>query len=96
LLLILQQTFANNCHCSCCTSFGCEPQPVGSFSLWLCTVQTCRPEYCVDRYHQQCPPVGAHGNTTATCRNNGTERLLPPLLIVIGITSIILTIKNKL
>ncbi|CAF1119691.1 unnamed protein product [Rotaria sp. Silwood1] len=92
-LLVLQGIFADNCECSCCTSANCEPQVVGSFYTWYCDPQTCVSQHCIDRYHAQCPPVGANGKIKTRC--SGTERLLSPLFIIIGITSIILMIKNK-
>ncbi|CAF1025251.1 unnamed protein product [Rotaria sordida] len=92
-LLILQGTFAANCECHCCTSSRCEPQLVGSSPIWFCTAQTCRPELCIDSYHDRCPPQGALGTTIAKC--SGMKQLPSPLFIIIGITSIILMIKNK-
>jgi hypothetical protein len=90
---MVHQTSAAYCDCNCCVTKGCTPRKVESRYLWSCTLATCTPEKCVEWFYDRCPARDAPGSTTARC--NGTERLLSSLSIVIGITSIILMIKNK-
>ncbi|UJR09935.1 hypothetical protein I4U23_014157 [Adineta vaga] len=94
-LLLIQQTFAGDCLCSCCTSKSCTPSYIGSQYVWFCSAATCTRDKCVGSYHQNCPPADAPGITEAYCRN-GTERLFSSLYILTGLISMILLIKNQL
>ncbi|CAF2257552.1 unnamed protein product [Rotaria magnacalcarata] len=93
-LLCLQLTFAEYCSCYCCaSSANCQPVQIESFYVWTCNSATCKPETCIDNHYRECPRKDAPGITEARC-TAGTQKLFSSLLIVIGMTSLVLMIKN--
>jgi hypothetical protein len=94
-LLVIQRTFAADCICSCCTSKSCNPEPVAYQNIWFCSSQTCTADRCIEWYPERCPPRDAPGATRSEC-GSGSERLLPSLFILTGITSIIFMIKKQI
>ncbi len=92
-LFIIQQSFSETCVCHCCKTPGCTPQEVGSHYLYSCYESACTTT-CTTLSYDQCV-AGGTGVARGECRNGGPDRLLSPLFMVFGLTSIIMMIKNK-
>jgi hypothetical protein len=92
----LPRTTANYCRCECCTSDGCNPTFVGTHTLgnaFCSELLNCRQEDCFGWYPFQCPPKTAYGQTRGVCISY-SERLLPTLILIIGMNLLIQLIKN--
>ncbi len=80
------------CVCRCCKTPNCTPQVVGSLYLNYCYESACTTE-CTTSNFATCV-AGGPGVARGEC-NGGPDRLLSPLFMVFGLTSIIMMIKNK-
>ncbi len=97
ILANLRHTTAEICRCECCISPGCKPTFVADHDLLSCSESgTCKQSDCSDLHADKCPKPNANGQTRAICPViSASERLLPTLLIVIGMNLIIRLIKDK-
>ncbi len=100
LLIILAHftyTTADYCKCECCTSNGCSPSLVDYHVLesrFCSEFINCKRDDCSGWHSTRCPPTGSPGQTRALCVSN-SGRLLPTVILIIGMNFLIRLIKNQ-